>query len=433
MIQLTATGHWLLTTDYFKMATIIPFCGIRPAPDKVHLVASRAVDGYSSSDLREKLKSNPYSFLHVINPDFNDGKRTRPGSPERLKKVKARYMQFQEEEVFVRDPHPCYYIYRQQKLGHVYTGLIACGSIDDYFDGLIKIHEQTLTEREEKLKQYLEVCDFNAEPVLFSYPNDAVIDKLTEEITDGRPAYDFTTTDKVRHTLWVVDDRSTVSVLETQFKSIPAIYIADGHHRSASSALLGKSRRSLNPNHKGTEPYNFYLGVFFPETQLKIYDFNRVVHDLHELKEEEFLKKIGEKFILEEKGSIVYKPACKHNFSMYLGGKWYSLTPKPGIVHDKEPVGSLDAFILTQHILSPILGIHDLKTDKRVGFVSGIKGMEELQNQVDHWKSKVAFGLFPVSMDQLKRIADTGNIMPPKTTWVEPKMRSGLVIYSLSE
>jgi len=318
-------------------------------------------------------------------------------------------------------------------MGQIYTGLIACGSIDDYFDGLIKIHEQTITEREEKLKQYLEVCDFNAEPVLFSYPNDPVIDQITEEITEGHPVYDFTTTDRVRHTLWLADDRKTVKTLEEHFKKIPAIYIADGHHRSASSALLGKSRRTQNPDHNGTEAYNYYLGVFFPESQLKIYDFNRVVKDLNGLSETQLIDKIKEIFSVEEVGVAIYKPACKHNFSMYLGGKWYSLTPKPGIVHDKEPVGSLDAFLLTEHILSPILGIHDLKTDKRIGFVSGIKGMEELKNQVDNWKAKVAFGLYPVSMEQLKLIADTGHIMPPKSTWVEPKMRSGLIIYSLSE
>jgi uncharacterized protein (DUF1015 family) len=415
------------------VATIIPFCGIRPAPDKVHLVASRAVDGYSSSDLKEKLKSNPYTFLHVINPDFADGNRTRPGSKERLEKVKARYLQFHEENVFIQDGHPCYYIYRQQKAGNVSTGLIGCSSIDDYFDGIIKIHEQTLTEREEKLKQYLEVCDFNAEPVLFSYPNDAVIDQLTEEITASRSEYDFTTTDKVRHTLWLVNEPGIVRKIEDRFSSIPAIYIADGHHRSASSALLGKSRRERNPHHTGKEPYNYYLGVFFPENQLRIYDFNRVVRDLNGLSTEMFLEKVAEKFIIESKGANIYKPAKKHTFSMYLDGTWYALEPKDGIVHDKEPVGSLDAFILTEHVLSPILNIHDLKTDKRIGFVSGIKGAEELRNQVDNWKAKVAFGLFPVSMEQLKRIADTNHIMPPKTTWVEPKMRSGLVIYSLTE
>lgn len=415
------------------MATIIPFCGIRPSPDKVHLVASRAVDGYSPIDLKEKLKSNPYTFLHVINPDFADGKRTKPGTPERLKKVKARYLQFHEENVFIQDSHPCYYVYRQQKAGNVYTGLIGCSSIDDYFSGVIKIHEQTLTEREEKLKQYLEVCDFNAEPVLFSYPNDKVIDEVTVRITESLPEYDFTTTDRVRHTLWLVSETEQVKQIEDRFRKIPAIYIADGHHRSASSALLGKSRRECNPAHTGTEPYNFYLGVFFPENQLKIFDFNRVVKDLNGLNAQGFLKRVKEKFEVEPKGTELYKPPGKHSFSMYIEGEWYALTPKAGIVHDKDPVGSLDALILTEHILSPILNIHDLKTDKRIGFVSGIKGAEELKNQVDNWKAQVAFGLFPVSMQQLKRIADTNHIMPPKTTWVEPKMRSGLVIYSLSD
>ncbi|HEV7230894.1 MAG TPA: DUF1015 domain-containing protein [Bacteroidia bacterium] len=415
------------------MATIIPFRGIRPATDKVHLVASRAVDGYSKTDLREKLKSNPFTFLHVINPDYSDGKTSKPGSPERLRKVKAKYLQFRREHVFMQDEQPCYYIYRQQKAENIYTGIIACSSIDDYFSGVIKVHEQTLTEREEKLKHYLEVCDFNAEPVLFSYPNDAVIDSITGESIQHKPDYDFSTTDRVRHSLWVLSKPETVAAIAERFRKIPAVYIADGHHRSASSALLGKSRRDLNPNYTGKEPYNFYLGVFFPETQLRIFDFNRVVRDLNGLNEQAFLERLNEKFEIENKGSEIYKPERKHNFSMYLHGQWYSLSPRKGIVNDKEPVGSLDAFILTEHILSPILNIHDLKTDKRIGFVSGIKGMEELRNQVDNWKAAVAFGLYPVSMEQLKLIADTNSIMPPKTTWVEPKMRSGLVIYSLSE
>jgi uncharacterized protein (DUF1015 family) len=415
------------------MATIIPFRGIRPAADKVHLVASRAVDGYSKADLGEKLKSNPYTFLHVINPDYSDGISTRPGSPERLKKVKNKYLQFRKENIFVQDTNPCYYIYRQQKGENTYTGLIGCSSIDDYFSGIIKIHEQTLTEREEKLKEYLEVCDFNAEPVLFSYPNDATIDAITDKISAGKPDYDFTTTDKVRHSLWVISAPAEVRSISERFEKINAIYIADGHHRSASSALLGKSRRGKNPGFTGKEAYNFYLGVFFPETQLRIYDFNRIVKDLNGLSDQAFLAKLDEKFEVIAKGSEIYKPVQKHNFSMYLNGTWYSLKPKAGIVNDKEPVGSLDAYLLTEHILSPILNIHDLKTDKRIGFVSGIKGMEELKNQVDNWKAMVAFGLYPVSMQQLKLIADTNSIMPPKTTWVEPKMRSGLVIYSLSD
>jgi uncharacterized protein (DUF1015 family) len=415
------------------MATIIPFKGIRPAKDKVHLVASRSVDGYNKTELHDKLHGNPYTFLHVISPDYKDGKTSKPGSPERLKKAKKQYLDFLKEEVFVNDEAPSYYIYQQFKDGNVYTGIIGCSSIDDYFDGVIKIHEQTLTEREQKLMEYLEVCDFNAEPVLFSYPNDEVIDKITADTLKTEPTYDFTTTDRVRHKLWVVSKSDTVKTIQTRFEKIPAIYIADGHHRSASSALLGTSRRKKNPGYTGKEPYNYYLGVFFPETQLKIYDFNRVVKDLNGMNSDAFLKKLAEKFTLKLKGEEEYKPSKKHNFSMYLDGNWYSLDAKKEIIHNDEPVGSLDATILTDHILSPILNIHDLKTDKRIGFVSGIKGMKELKNQVDKWNFTVAFGLYPVEMEQLKHIADTNSIMPPKTTWVEPKMRSGLVIYSLSE
>jgi len=413
------------------MANIIPFKGFRPVKDKVHLVASRSVDSYTKNDLTDKLKGNPFTFLHIINPDFADDKPTRPGSLERLKKVKSKYEEFKKNGVFVQDEQPCYYIYQQQKAGNVYTGIIGCSSIDDYFNGVIKIHEQTLTDREQKLKEYLEVCDFNAEPVLFSYPNDVVIDELTAKKIATEPTYDFTTTDQVRHELWILNDPAVVKSIQERFRHIPAIYIADGHHRSASSALLGKSRREKNPSHTGKEAYNFYLGVFFPETQLRIYDFNRVVKDLNGLSASQLLKQLSEKFEIEEKTETIYKPQQKHNFSMYLENKWYSLTPKKGIVNDKEPVGSLDASILTEHILSPILGIHDLKTDKRIGFIPGIKGMEELKYQLDQGLAKVAFGLYPVAMSQLKLIADTNNIMPPKTTWVEPKMRSGLVIYSL--
>lgn len=415
------------------MAKIIPFKGIRPSKDKVHLVASRSVDSYTPAELNEKLRGNPYTFLHVINPDFNDGKRTKPGSDERLKKVKAAYVRFRKEDVFVNDSVPCYYIYQQIKDSIVYTGIIGCSSIDDYFNGIIKIHEQTLTEREEKLKHYLEVCDFNAEPVLFSYPNDTVIDELTERIIQSEPAYDYSTTDRVRHKLWVVSDSEQVKQIEARFLKVPAVYIADGHHRSASSALLGKTRREANPKYTGTEAFNFYLGIFFPETQLRIFDFNRVVKDLNGLSSKEFIQRLTEKFLITEKGSDVYKPLKKHNFGMYLEGKWYSLDAKNDIVHNEQPVGSLDASILTEHILSPLLNIHDLKTDKRIAFVSGIKGMKALKDNVDSGKHAVAFALYPVEMQQLKHIADTNNIMPPKTTWVEPKMRSGLVIYSLGE
>jgi uncharacterized protein (DUF1015 family) len=415
------------------MAKVIPFRAIRPENDKVHLVASRSVDGYNISELRDKLAGNPYTFLHVINPDFDDNIKTRPGSKERLQKVKNKFKKFVKEKVFKRDENPGYYIYRQVKEEDTYTGIIACTSIDDYLDGVIKIHEQTITSREEKLKDYLEVCEFNAEPVLFCYPNDKVIDKTTSDILKEKPDYDFTTTDRVRHTLWVVNDKKQVQLLAERFSQIPNIYIADGHHRSASSALLGKIKRSNKKNYSGEEAFNYYLGVFFPESQLKIYDYNRIVKDLNHLSPETLISKISAKFDVKEIKSDDFKPGAKHELSMYLCNKWYSLKAKSETYNPKDPVGSLDAAILTEHILSPIFDIHDLKTDKRIGFVPGIKGSQELKRQVDEGKAAVAFGLYPVTMEHLKWIADTNNIMPPKSTWVEPKMRSGLVIYSFED
>lgn len=415
------------------MATVLPFKALRPVNDKVHLVASRSVDGYNTSELKDKLAGNPYTFLHVINPDFDDGIRTRPGSRERLSKVKKRFKSFISEKILKKDEKAAYYIYRQIKAGNEYIGIIACTSIDDYMNGVIKIHEQTITQREEKLKEYLEVCEFNAEPVLFCYPNDSVLDTMIAEISRSFPDYDFTTTDKVRHTLWVVNDSRRLETISKQFSKIPSIYIADGHHRSASSALLGTVRRKSKENYTGKEAFNYYLGVFFSETQLKIFDYNRLVKDMGDLSISDLLKKLKMKFEVKEVNQEIFKPEKKHEISMYTGGKWYSLTAKEGTYNSKDPVGSLDASILTEHILSPLFNIHDLKIDKRIGFVPGIKGPEALKKNVDEGKAEVAFGLYPVTMDHLKWIADTNNIMPPKSTWVEPKMRSGLVIYSFEE
>lgn len=415
------------------MAKVIPFKAIRPENDKVHLVASRSVDGYNSAELREKLAGNPYTFLHVINPDFEDGVKTKPGSKERLQKVKNHFKKFVREKVFKRDENPCYYLYRQVKENNEYLGIIACTSIDDYLNGVIKIHEQTLTQREEKLKDYLDVCEFNAEPVLFCYPNDEVIDKLSDEISKTRADYDFTTTDKVRHTVWVIDSKKVVKSLRERFDKIPNIYIADGHHRSASSTLLGKLRRSTKKSYTGEEAFNYYLGVFFPENHLKIYDYNRVVKDLNGLGVSEMLNMLKQNFTVTEVKAEDFKPTHKHEISMYVNNTWYSLKAKESIYNPNDPIDSLDAAILTKYILSPVLDIHDLKTDKRIGFIPGVKGSKELKKQVDEGKAAVAFGLYPVTMEHLKWIADTNNIMPPKSTWVEPKMRSGLLIYSLEE
>jgi uncharacterized protein (DUF1015 family) len=415
------------------MATVLPFKALRPANDKVHLVASRSVDGYNLPELKDKLAGNPYTFLHVINPDYEDGIRTRPGSKERLSKVKKRFKSFVKQKILKRDEKAAYYIYRQLKNGHEYLGIIACTSIDDYMSGVIKVHEETITQREVKLKEYLEVCEFNAEPVLFCYPNDKLLDQIILEVSETYPDYDFTTTDKVQHTLWVVNDTKKVESIATQFANIPSIYIADGHHRSASSALLGNVLRKSKKDYTGKEAFNYYLGVFFAETQLQIYDYNRLIKDMGELTHSVLLQRLKEKFEVKEVNEPIYKPTKKHEISMYLASKWYSLIAKEGTYNSNDPVGSLDASILTEHILSPLFDIHDLKIDKRVGFVPGIKGAEALKKNVDDGKAEVAFGLYPVTMEHLKWIADTKKIMPPKSTWVEPKMRSGLVIYSFEE
>lgn len=416
------------------MATILPFKALRPTNDKVHLVASRSVDGYNISELRDKLAGNPYTFLHVINPDYDDGKRTRPGSKERLLKIKKTFKKFISDKVFMREENPAYYVYRQIKEDCEFMGIIACTSIDDYINGVIRIHEQTITQREEKLKEYLDVCEFNAEPVLFCYPNDNVIDEFIADISSNHhPEYDFTTTDKIRHTLWAVTDPGKVGAVTERFQNIPAIYIADGHHRSASSALLGKIRRKTKKNFTGAESFNYYLGVFFAETQLRIYDYNRIVKDMNNLSVKDLIDELKKKFDVRELKDEIFKPFKKHQLSMYVAGKWYSLISKEGTYNNNDPVGSLDASILMEHILSPLFDIHDLKIDKRIGFIPGVKGPAALKKAVDDGKAEVAFGLYPVTMEHLKWIADTNNIMPPKSTWVEPKMRSGLVIYSFDD
>lgn len=415
------------------MATIIPFKGIRPAADKAHMVVTRSADNYKKEVLKHKLETNPYSFLQIINPDFADGKRTKPGTIERLRKIKKRFLDFIKEETFIQDHKPCYYLYQQFKNGQIYTGIVGCSSVDDYEKGIIKKHEQTLKDREEKLKDYLEVCDFNAEPVLFFYPDNATIEDMINHYLVKHPAYDFTTTDRVRHKIWVIGDKKNVDTIKKAFEKMDAIYIADGHHRSASSANLAASKKAHNPKHTGKENYNFYMGIFFSENQLKIFDFNRVVTDLNNHSTHDLLEKIKEKFRLLAHNENVYKPEHKHKFSMYVDGKWYELIAKPEICNSNDAVKKLDASILSDHILTPILGIDDLRTNTRIGFVPGVKGMEEIKAQVDSGKYKIGFGLFPVSMTELKHIADTNGIMPPKTTWVEPKIRSGIVVYSLGE
>lgn len=408
------------------MAVIKPFKGIRPSKDKVHLVASRSVDGYNAAQLHSKLSENPYTFLHVIKPDFGDAVKSKPNSPELLQKIKKKYLKFIEEGILTQDKEESFYIYQQVKEKHAFTGIIACASIWDYFGNVIKRHEQTLSDREEKLKQYLEVCDFNAEPVCFCYPDNKNLAQLLANISTQEPTYDFSTTDKIEHKLWKVSDKKTADEIVAAFAQMPAVYIADGHHRTSSSALLGKAMKEKNKNHTGNEPYNFFLAAFFPESDLKIYEFNRIVKDLNFLDKDIFLRKLSANFTVEDKGTMPYKPQKKGEFSLYVEEHWYSLTLK------KEYPGKLDAELLTELILSPLLNIHDLKTDKRIFFVSGTKGIGELKKIIDSGKATVGFGLYPVTMHDVINIADSNGIMPPKSTWVEPKLRSGLVVYSLT-
>lgn len=415
------------------MAKVLPFKAVRPAQDKVHLVASRSMDGYNQNELKDKLGGNPFTFLHVINPDFDDGIKTRHGSPERLNKVRSKYQKFRKENILFQDEKPAYYIYRQIKEGNTYIGIIAVTSIDDYINGVIKIHEQTLTKREEKLKEYLDVCEFNAEPVLFFYPEDKNLENFIQSEIQKNPSNDFTTTDKLRHTLWVVNEKNACEKIQDCFEKMPAVYIADGHHRSASSALLGKERRLKNNNGNKKKLSDFYLGIFFSENQLKIFDYNRMVKDTNQLSAQDFLKKLESNFEIKKRNEEIFKPEKKHQFSVYMEGSWYSLNAKEKTYNSENPVESLDASILNKYILEPVLNIHDLKTDKRITFLSGVKGSQALKKNVDEGNFKIAFGLFPVTMQHLKWIADTHNIMPPKSTWVEPKMRSGLVIYDFSE
>lgn len=416
------------------MAIIKPFRGIRPAKDKVHLVASRSVDGYNPVQMHSKLSENPYTFLHIIKPEFGSEIKSKPNSPELLKKIKKKFLQFVKRKIFMRDKEECFYIYQQNKEGYIFTGIIACGSVEDYFSNVIKKHEQTIAEREEKLKAYLEVCDFNAEPVCLCYPDNEIIDGIVSKIISEKYFYNFTTTDRIRHKLWKTNDKKIISEIISAFSKIPSVYIADGHHRCASSALLGKSLKEKNKNHTGKEPYNFFMAAFFPESNLKIYEFNRVAKDLSGLNKASFLKKLSEDFIIEEKGNQSFKPNEKNIFGMYLPAdrqglenEWYSLKIK-NTVEKKS-----DAEMLSEKILSPILNIHDLRRDKRIGFISGTKGMHELKKIIDSGKAAVGFSLFPVTMRDVIEIADANGTMPPKSTWVEPKLRSGLVIHSLSE
>jgi uncharacterized protein (DUF1015 family) len=373
------------------------------------------------------------SLLHITRSEIDLPADTDIHSEEVYNKSVENFRKWQKKGWLVRDKKPHYYIYAQTMGGRTQYGIVGCASVDDYLNGVIKKHELTRPDKEQDRMIHVRANNANIEPVFFAYPAVKQIDKIVSRITEHEtPEYDFVSGDGFGHTFWVIKDAETNRQIEKLFaEKVPCTYVADGHHRTAAAALVGKEKRELNPHHRGDEEYNYFMAVHFPDNQLRIIDYNRTVKDLNGLTEKDFLEKLEEGFVIKEKGSRIYKPGKLHNFSMYLGGLWYSLTARPGKYDDDDPIGGLDVTILSELILKPVLDIQDLRRSKRIDFIGGIRGLGELKNRVDSGDMKVAFALYPVSMKQLITIADSGNIMPPKTTWFEPKLRSGLVIHLL--
>ena len=414
------------------MAVIKPFKGIRPPKALVEQVASRPYDVLNSAEAREEAGDNEKSLYHIIKPEINFPVGTDEHDPCVYDSAAEHFQLFQDKGWLVQDEKENYYVYAQTMNGKTQYGLVVGAYVPDYMNGVIKKHELTRRDKEEDRMKHVRVNNANIEPVFFAYPDNAELDAIVAKYTAGTPEYDFIAPgDGFGHTVWVIDQQEDIDAITKAFAAMPALYIADGHHRSAAAALVGAEKAQQNPNHKGDEEYNYFMAVCFPANQLTIIDYNRVVKDLNGLTPEEFLAAVGKNFIVEEKGAEIYKPNALHNFSLYLEGKWYSLTAKEGTYDDNDPIGVLDVTISSNLILDEILGIKDLRSDKRIDFVGGIRGLGELKKRVDSGEMKVALALYPVSMKQLMDIADTGNIMPPKTTWFEPKLRSGLIIHKL--
>ena len=414
------------------MAVIKPFKGVRPPKSMVEEVASRPYDVLNSEEAREEAKGNEKSLYHIIKPEIDFPVGTDEHDSAVYDKAVENFKMFQEKGWLVQDDKENYYVYAQTMNGKTQYGLVVGAYVPDYMNGVIKKHELTRRDKEEDRMKHVRVNNANIEPVFFAYPDNAELDAIVAKYTAREPEYDFVAPgDGFGHTFWVIDEKDDIDRITALFADMPALYIADGHHRSAAAALVGAEKAAQNPNHKGDEEYNYFMAVCFPASQLTIIDYNRVVKDLNGLTAEQFLKALEKDFIVEEKGESIYKSSSLHNFSLYLAGKWYSLTAKPGTYDDNDPIGVLDVTISSNLILDEILGIKDLRSDKRIDFVGGIRGLEELKRRVDSGEMAMALALYPVSMKQLMDIADTGNIMPPKTTWFEPKLRSGLIIHKL--
>lgn len=413
------------------MVKVKPFAAIRPPKAIVKEVASRPYDVLNSQEAQAE--AGEKSLLHIIKPEIDFNPIIDEHSQPAYNKAVENFKKWQERGWLVQDPEEYYYVYAQTMDGRTQYGLVVGANVEDYLTGKIKKHELTRKDKEEDRMIHVRIQNANIEPVFFAYPDNAEINAIVENVVKSKPAeYDFVAEDGFGHHFWVIDDRKTINKITEIFAGIPAFYVADGHHRTAAAALVGEEKRKQNPHHTGNEEYNYFMAVVFPESHLKIIDYNRVVKDLNGMTPEQFLEALKKDFDVVEKGTEIYKPNHLHNFSMYLGGKWYSLQAKPGTYNDSDPIGILDVTVLSNLVFDKLLDIKDLRTSKRIDFVGGIRGLGELKKRVDSGEMVAAFALYPVSMKQLIDIADTGNIMPPKTTWFEPKLRSGLAIHKLN-
>ena len=415
------------------MATIKPFKGIRPPKELVESIESRPYDVLSSKEAREEAGDNEMSLYHIIKPEIDFEEDIDEYDPRVYQKAADNFKKFMDKGWLVQDDKENYYLYAQTMNGKTQYGLVVGAAVADYMSGLIKKHELTRCDKEEDRMKHVRVCNANMEPVFFAYPDNARLDEIIKRIAQNEPEYDFIAPiDGFRHQFWIISNEDDIRAITEEFAKIPALYIADGHHRSAAAALVGAELARKDENHTGNEEYNYFMAVCFQASQLTILDYNRVVKDLNGLTPEQFINALSKNFIIEKKGSETYKPLYIHNFSLYLDGCWYSLTAKEGTYNDSDPIGVLDVDISTRLILNEILNIQDLRSDKRIDFVGGLRGLEELKKRVDSGEMKAALALYPVSMKQIMDIADSGAIMPPKATWFEPKLRSGLVIHKLS-
>lgn len=413
------------------MAKVKPFKGVRPPAELAATLSSRPYDVLSSDEARVEATGNPHSLYHIIKPEIDFDPGTDEHDPKVYEKAVENFHKFQDKGWLIQDKESYYYIYAQRMGERTQYGFVVAASVDDYLSGVIKKHELTRVDKEEDRMKHVRINNANIEPVFFAFPDNEGLQRILQDVIVGKPEYDFVSAEGFGHQFWVIRDQRQIDAITTYFSEMPALYIADGHHRTAAAALVGAEKARNNPSHTGKEEYNYFMAVCFPASQLKIMDYNRVIKDLNGLTNEQFLEKLSKNFIVENKGKEIYHPDRLHNFSLYLNGEWYSLTAKPGTYNDDDPIGVLDVTISSDLILGDILDIRELRTNKRIDFVGGLRGLEELKRRVDSDEMKLALALYPVSMHQLIDIADTGNIMPPKTTWFEPKLRSGLVIHKL--